>query len=227
MGIGIGFCVEPALRSLPGGPDGPRYREALARRMPLLQRASVSRLRRGRGAGARRARRCSGGPHRAIPDRALRSARERRRPARVGGMAPGVLAPGPCRIRAGRRPVRVVATFLVAYNAGHLALRIWGLHAGWKHSMRVATALSCARVPRRAGVPRPRRARCWPASRFRWRWHGSSVRGSRTVAGRRGRACDGDRQRELVRMHGRAEGWRIALGVLAAFVLFATVIRHG
>jgi len=28
-------------------------------------------------------------------------------------------------------------------------------------------------------------------------------------------------------MHGRTEGWRVALGLLAAFVLFATVIRHG
>ena len=31
VGNGIGFCVEPALRQLPGGVDGPAYREALAR----------------------------------------------------------------------------------------------------------------------------------------------------------------------------------------------------
>jgi hypothetical protein len=30
----------------------------------------------------------------------------------------------------------------------------------------------------------------------------------------------------LVRMHGRVDGWRIALVVLAAFVLYA-VLRHG
>ena len=31
LGNGIGFCVEPALRLLPGGQDGPAYRAALAR----------------------------------------------------------------------------------------------------------------------------------------------------------------------------------------------------
>jgi PTS system mannose-specific IID component len=31
LGNGIGFCLEPALRRLPGGIDGPAYRSALAR----------------------------------------------------------------------------------------------------------------------------------------------------------------------------------------------------
>src|SRR5512134_3654591 len=31
VGNGIGFCVEPALRRLPGGLDGAAYRAALAR----------------------------------------------------------------------------------------------------------------------------------------------------------------------------------------------------
>ena len=31
VGNGMGFCVEPALRQLPGGPDGQPYRDALAR----------------------------------------------------------------------------------------------------------------------------------------------------------------------------------------------------
>ncbi len=31
VGNGVGFCVEPALRQLPGGIDGRLYREALAR----------------------------------------------------------------------------------------------------------------------------------------------------------------------------------------------------
>jgi len=30
----------------------------------------------------------------------------------------------------------------------------------------------------------------------------------------------------LARLHGRVEGWRLALGILAAFVLFS-VLRHG
>ena len=31
LGTGIGFAMEPALRYLPGGVDGPQYRSALAR----------------------------------------------------------------------------------------------------------------------------------------------------------------------------------------------------
>jgi PTS system mannose-specific IID component len=119
-----------------------------------------------------------------------------------------------------------VATFLVAYNAGHLALRIWGLQAGWSHGMRVATALS-SRVFRDgpaylaragallAGVALPvALARVIGPGQGRWPVVGVIVA---TALG----------SVALVRMHGRAEGWRIALGVLAAFVLYATVIRHG
>ncbi|MXX78152.1 MAG: PTS system mannose/fructose/sorbose family transporter subunit IID [Gemmatimonadales bacterium] len=39
------------------------------------------------------------------------------------------------------------SAFLVAYNAGHLALRIWGLRCGWKSGRTVASALK--RVPLR------------------------------------------------------------------------------
>jgi len=31
LGTGVGFSVEPALRELPGGREGAKYREALAR----------------------------------------------------------------------------------------------------------------------------------------------------------------------------------------------------
>ena len=31
LGTGVGFCVEPALRELPGGSGGEAFREALAR----------------------------------------------------------------------------------------------------------------------------------------------------------------------------------------------------
>ena len=30
----------------------------------------------------------------------------------------------------------------------------------------------------------------------------------------------------LVRLHGKAEGWRVALGLLAALVLYSTVLPH-
>lgn len=47
-------------------------------------------------------------------------------------------------------------TFLVLYNAGHLALRIWGLRLGWRHGQRVGQALMSSplrRVPDRLTIP--------------------------------------------------------------------------
>jgi PTS system mannose-specific IID component len=74
----------------------------------------------------------------------------------------------------GARTLSVVGFFLVAYNVGHFALRIWGLNTGWTHGLRVASAL---------GNPVLRRGRSrladWrrspPASQFRSRWVASSV----------------------------------------------------
>jgi PTS system mannose-specific IID component len=41
----------------------------------------------------------------------------------------------------GARPLLVVGLFLVLYNAGHFALRIWGLRVGWTRGLAVAPAL--------------------------------------------------------------------------------------
>lgn len=40
------------------------------------------------------------------------------------------------------------AVFLVMYNAGHLALRIWGFRIGFRHGRRVGEVLRRARLPR-------------------------------------------------------------------------------
>lgn len=45
----------------------------------------------------------------------------------------------------GLDPVAAAVGFLFVYNAGHLALRIWGLHCGWTSGRSVAAALK--RVP--------------------------------------------------------------------------------
>src|SRR6185295_20194848 len=38
---------------------------------------------------------------------------------------------------AGVGPLGVVLVFLGAYNAGHVALRVWALDAGWRHGLRI------------------------------------------------------------------------------------------
>jgi mannose PTS system EIID component len=226
MGIGIGFCIEPALRALPGGPDGPRYREALARQCryfnahPYLASVAVGALARTEldgvpGDRIERFRTAICGPLGSVGDRLV-----------WAGWLPVCSLLALAVYGLGGGPVRVLATFLLAYNAGHLALRIWGLQAGWSHGMRVAAALSSpvfrdgpAYLARAgallAGIALPvALARVIGPGQGRWPLAGvllATAIGSIT----------------LVRMHGRAEGWRIALGVLAAFVLYATVIRHG
>ena len=42
VGNGVGFCVEPALRELPGGVDGQPYREALARQSVYFNESGFS-----------------------------------------------------------------------------------------------------------------------------------------------------------------------------------------
>jgi PTS system mannose-specific IID component len=226
MGIGIGFCIEPALRSLPGGPDSPRYREALARQCryfnahPYLASVAVGALARTEldgvpGDRIERFRTAICGPLGSVGDRLV-----------WAGWLPVCSLLALAVYGLGGGPLRVVGTFLLAYNAGHLALRIWGLEAGWSHGMRVAAALS-SRVFRDgpaylaragallAGIALPvALARVIGPGQGRWPIAGVLVA---TAIG----------SITLVRMHGRAEGWRIALGVLAVFVLYATVIRHG
>jgi PTS system mannose-specific IID component len=49
----------------------------------------------------------------------------------------------------------VVATFLVLYNAGHIALRVWGMRAGLEAGRDVARRLGGAALGRRAARLRP------------------------------------------------------------------------
>lgn len=55
----------------------------------------------------------------------------------------------------GLDPLLAAGAFLVLYNAGHLALRIWGLGCGWRSGRSVAAALKRAPLRRieRALVP--------------------------------------------------------------------------
>lgn len=141
QGVGFGYAAEPTLRSLPGGPEGARYREALARESrffnahPYLASLAV-------GAAARaeldgeaperieklRAALC--GPLGALGDRLI-----------WAGWLQACVAIGLMLVAFGAGGW-AVAAFLVLYNAVHLYLRVWGLRAGWREGMKVAHALA-------------------------------------------------------------------------------------
>jgi PTS system mannose-specific IID component len=226
MGTGIAFCVEPALRDLPGGPDGPAYREALAREAryfnahPYLASLAVGALVRAEldgvpGHTIERFRTALCGPLGSVGDRLV-----------WAGWLPACSLLALAAFGAGARAGVVVALFLVVYNIGHVALRAWGLSAGWSGGLKVARALSgpvfrqgpeyIARVGALlAGI-------ALPAALARVIGPGRDMEGMIygillvTALG----------SVTLARLHGRVEGWRASMVVLAAFVLYA-VARHG
>ena len=142
LGNGLGFCIEPALRFLPGGPGGDAYRQALARESryfnahPYLAAVAVGSLARAElemvnPAKIERFRTALCGPLGSVGDRLV-----------WAGWLPfcSLLALAAYGLGAG--PAAVLLLFLGLYNAGHLALRAWGLSVGWRHGMRVAPALA-------------------------------------------------------------------------------------
>ena len=142
VGTGIGFSVEPALRLLPGGRGGEKYRAALARESqyfnthPYLASIAVGALARVEleevdAVRIERFRTALCGPLGATGDRLVWAA-WLPFSALVGLLAFGL----------GAGPVATLLAFLGTYNLGHLALRIWGLHVGFARGMQVARSLA-------------------------------------------------------------------------------------
>jgi mannose PTS system EIID component len=223
LGNGIGFCVEPALRLLPGGRGGPAYRAALARQCqyfnahPYLAAVAVGALARAELDGdppakIERFRTALCGPLGSVGDRLI-----------WAGWLPfcSLLALAAYGLGAG--PALVLLLFLGSYNAGHLALRAWGLNVGWERGMRVAAALGNPVL--RHGPHHIARAAALmagialPLALYRVIGTGYALTGGVLVAVGLGAVV-------LARLHGRVEGWRMALGALALFVLYS-VARHG
>ncbi|HEX9083193.1 MAG TPA: PTS system mannose/fructose/sorbose family transporter subunit IID [Gemmatimonadaceae bacterium] len=219
-GTGIGFTMEPALRYLPGGIDGPAYRGALARESryfnahPYLAGIAVGALVRAELEGVEpvrieRFRTALAGPLGSVGDRLVWASWL----PFCSLVAIGVYG-------AGGSPVGVVGTFLLLYNAGHILLRAWGLRIGLSRGLNVASALGnpvlrqgpqyigCA-AALVAGVALPLALQ---------RVAGS---GLGLVGGIIGAALIGIVL--LARLREHAEGWRIALGVLAIFVLYSVL----
>jgi len=140
-GTGVGFTMEPALRYLPGGIDGPAYRSALARQSryfnahPYLAGIAVGALTRAELEGVdpvriERFRTALAGPLGSVGDRLVWASWL----PFCSLVAMGVYG-------AGGSALAVVGTFLLLYNAGHFSLRAWGLRTGLSRGLNVATAL--------------------------------------------------------------------------------------
>jgi PTS system mannose-specific IID component len=218
LGNGIGFCVEPALRLLPGGEEGPAYRAALARESqyfnahPYMAAVAVGALARAELDGeppARidRFRTALCGPLGSVGDRLVWAA-----------WLPACSLAALAAFGFGVGTVGVMVVFLGIYNAGHLALRAWGLSAGLDHGMRVASALGGPVL--RRGPSHLAQASALiggialPLALDQVIGPGRALFGIVLGAVALGGLV-------LARLHGRAEGWKIAVGLLGLFVLYS------
>jgi len=120
----------------------------------------------------------------------------------------------------GASPLVTVAVFLGLYNVGHLGLRIWGLQAGWRRGLAVAQSLGhplLQRSPPQLGkVAVVLAGMALPLAIQRVIGPGRVLLGG-TLAGVAAGAI------LLASLHGRAEGWKISIGVLTAFALYSVV----
>jgi mannose PTS system EIID component len=219
-GTGVGFAMEPALRYLPGGIDGPAYRSALARQSryfnahPYLAGIAVGALTRAELEGVdpvriERFRTALAGPLGSVGDRLVWASWL----PFCSLVAMGVYG-------AGGSALAVVGTFLLLYNAGHFTLRAWGLRTGLSRGLNVATALGnpvLRHGPQYIGCAAAFMAGiALPLALQRVAGPGRAL-----VGGIIGAALIGILL--LARLRERAEGWRIALGVLAIFVLYSVL----
>lgn len=220
IGNGVAFAIEPALRLLPGGRDGEAYRAALARQAryfnahPYLAAVAVGALARAELSledpeRIERFRTAACGPLGSVGDRLVWAA-----------WLPLCSVLGLLAFGAAAAPLTVVATFLVAYNAGHLALRAWGLDAGWREGLGVAPALG-ATLFRRGPIAIARAAALVAGAAVPMTL--AQAAGARPVGVLVLGAVGAAGAAVLAATHGRVQGWRAALVLLAVAVAAAVV----
>ncbi|HVR20364.1 MAG TPA: PTS system mannose/fructose/sorbose family transporter subunit IID [Polyangiaceae bacterium] len=220
LGNGIGFCIEPALRLLPGGIHTPAFHAALARESryfnahPYLASVAVGALARAELDGEpperiERFRTALCGPLGSVGDRLV-----------WAGWLPFCSLASLALFGLGAGTFAVVGFFLVAYNAGHFALRIWGLNTGWTHGLRVASALGnpvLRRGPQQIGrLAALATGIAIPLALGRIIGPGRNLIGVLLVAVALGALV-------IVKLQGRFEGWRLSLVLLTAFALFSVI----
>lgn len=220
LGNGIGFCMEPALRLLPGGIHSPEFHAALARQSryfnahPYLAAVAVGALARAELDGEppariERFRTALCGPLGSVGDRLV-----------WAGWLPFCSLASLAIYGLGGSTVLVVGFFILAYNAGHIGLLIWGLNTGWTHGLRVASSLGnpvLRHGPQQIGrLAALATGIAIPLALGRVIGPGRSLMGGVLVAVMLGSLL-------IVRLRERIEGWRLSLVVLAAFVLFSVI----
>ena len=218
LGNGIGFCVEPALRHLPGGPHGPAFKMAMAREStyfnahPYLAAVAVGALARAELSGVpperiERFRTALSGPLGSVGDRLV-----------WAGWLPFASLVALAAFGLGARPLVVIGIFQVLYNAGHLALRVWGLRVGWKHGLAVAPSLGNPLLRRGpAHVARAAAAAAGvalPLASARVLEGGTTVLATVLIVAALLAVV-------LIRVHGRVEGYKLALVLIALFALIS------
>ncbi len=141
IGNGIAFAAEPAFRLLPGGRGGDAYRAAMARHSryfnahPYMAALAVGALVRAELDGedpvhVERFRTACCGPLGAAGDRLV-----------WAGWLPFCSALALLAFGLGAPATGVLAVFVGTYNVAHVALRAWGLRAGYREGLKVAAAL--------------------------------------------------------------------------------------
>jgi PTS system mannose-specific IID component len=220
LGNGIGFCIEPALRLLPQGIHSPEFKAALARESryfnahPYLASIAVGALARAELDGEppariERFRTALCGPLGSVGDRLV-----------WAGWLPFCSLASLAIFGLGASVSAVVAFFLLTYNAGHVGLRLWGLHTGWKHGLRVASALGnpvFRRGPQQIGrLAALATGIAIPLALGRVIGPGRNLMGGVLIGVALGSLL-------IVRLRNRLEGWRLSLIVLAAFVLLSVI----
>ena len=218
IGNGIGFCVEPALRSLPGGVHGAAFKSAMTRESayfnahPYLAAVAVGALAKAELSGVpperiERFRTALCGPLGSVGDQLV-----------WAGWLPFCSLVALTVFGLGARPLAVLLTFLVLYNAGHLALRAWGLHVGWTRGLGVASALATP-VLRRGPAHVARAAAAVAGIAI-------PLTAAQVIDGRDSLVAVTLLAATLtavllVRLHGRVEGWKLSLVLIALFALIS------
>jgi PTS system mannose-specific IID component len=220
LGNGVGFAIEPALRLLPGGVHGQAFKSALAREShyfnahPYLASIAVGALARAELDGEpperiERFRTALCGPLGSVGDRLV-----------WAGWLPFCSLASLAIFGLGASTFTVVAFFLIAYNIGHIGLRLWGLRTGWRHGLRVASALGnpvLRQGPQQIGrLAALATGIAIPLAIGRVIGPGRSLMGIVLVAVALGAFV-------VVRLKGRVVGWRLSLVALALFALISVI----
>ena len=220
IGNGIAYAAEPAFRLLPGGRGGTLYRAAMARHSryfnshPYLAALAVGALVRAELDGedpARvdRFRTACCGPLGAAGDRLV-----------WAGWLPFCSALALLAYGAGLAAAGVLVLFVGTYNLGHVTLRAWGLRAGYREGLKVASALGSPVL--RKGPVYVARAVAFvagvalPLVLHRVRAMSLPTVGLELVAAATLAVA-------LARWQGRLDGWRVGVALLVLFLFYAVV----